>query len=606
MWRRRIKRGRVAAAVSVLAWSALVVIIPLAISLSTDDQRPGAVVAASSDQFGLTSPLSIDLFGLSMTAERGTVSMLGTGAARETRASLRQSLGAGAGWIAAEGMTFTFGTRPGRDATPAEDGFDPALLTALSAMQFDTLVVRRATVIVPIAAARTERLTNVALEVKRRKTGITFKGSGDLRGIPHALEGSLGSSDKRPPAALPFRLSIDGLLVKATLDGRLQPLGGPIFAGQMDLAIATGQPALMGLRAIAGSLPKSTGPEFDVVRIRGEGEWSAGAVALDKATVNFRGQEAIGAVHVGIGPERTKCSATLAAKSLDAVELLKADRTKSVALETVDRIAGQIATWISAGRSAPEPGIDADLRISTGRITGLPLGTGSAAISIVMQAGQLDAEISELTYAGGRASSQIAIDFNRLRPVATVRARVDGADLAALSTAAIGQPLLQGTGLVSMDLRSEGLTADALSQSLDGQVTLVQKDGGRLGLDLKALAALAGRPGVVGWPALRGGTTFDQLDGQLSIRGGSATIDTLTLKQADTTVSLTGGIGFASSRLFVDILVPETSTTTAAAAVPPGETDVAVIELRGSLGSPEATARRRHRPDPGDGPSRRH
>lgn len=591
MSKRQTRRGRLAAAISVLAWSALAVIIPVAVSVTTDAPPPGAVVAASSDQIGIITPLAIDLFGVPVSAERGTVSLLGRGEDPDSRTRLRQMLAAGTGRILAEGVALSFGASPLSQNTAFDEGFDPALLTSLSNGQYESLLLRRATMIIPVSAQRVERLTNVELEVSRvRKSMLQFKGTADVRGIPHTIEGTIGSTDKRQNGTPPVKVTIDGLLIKATLDGRMQPSGGPMFSGQLDLAVATDVPTLIGLRAIAGSLPKTAGPEFDVLKVKGGAVWSAEALALDAATVNFRGQEAQGAVHVAFGADRNRFSATLAAKSLDAVQLLKSDSSKSLALETVDRIAGQISNWLSSGTTDHAHSVDADLRISTGRITGLPLGAGSAAISIVMQGGKIDAEISELTYAGGRASSQIAIDLNRLRPVMVVRARVDGMDFAALTTATLGQPLLQGTGLVSMDVRSEGLTADALARSLDGHVNLSQTDGGRLGLDLRSLLAQSGRTATTGWPALKGSTSFDRLDGKVSIRGGSATIDSLTLIQGETSISLTGEIGLEASHLSVDVQVPQP-----AAGSTPADQNVGIIELRGSLSTPEATPRVRSR-----------
>jgi hypothetical protein len=549
------------------------------------------VVAASSDQIGIITPVAIDLFGVPVSAERGTVSLLGRGEDADSRTKLRQMLAAGAGRIMAEGVTLSFGTSASSRITAFDEGFEPALLTSLSNGLYESLLVRRATLIVPVSAERVERLTNVELEITRvRKLMLQFKGTADVRGIPHTIEGTIGSTDKRQIGSPPVKVSVDGLLIKATLDGRLQPSGGPMFAGNLDLAVATDVPKLIGLRAIAGSLPKTTGPEFDVLKVKGGAVWSAEALALDAATVNFRGQDAQGAVHVAFGTDRNKFSATLAAKSLDAIQLLKSDSSKSMAFETVDRIAGQISNWLSAGTRDRVDNVDADLRISTGRITGLPLGAGSAAISIVMQGGKIDAEISELMYAGGRASSQVSIDLNRLRPVMVVRARVDGMDFAALTTATLGQPLLQGTGLVSMDVRSEGLTADALARSLDGHVNLSQADGGRLGLDLRSLLAQSGRGGAVGWPALKGSTSFDQLDGKVSIRGGSATIDSLTMTQGGTTISMSGEIGISAGRLSVDVQVPQP-----AGASTPSDQTMGIIELRGSLLTPEATSRFRSR-----------
>ena len=588
------KRGRVAAAITVVAWSVLGLVVPLSLSMAPGDLPSGAVVAASRDQVALTVPIAVDFLGVGLVAERGTLSLLNVTNSGENRVAERRLLSNGQGVLAADGVEFSLGriAVPANASAVATD--EPALLTALATSQFETMKLRRSTIIVAVAENRTERLTNVTMEVSRRRKALFgFKGTADIRGLPHAIEGSFGSGDKRAMSTPPLKISINGPLIKATFDGRASLAGKSALAGAMELVIATDAPSPLGLRALTNSLPAAHVASSEDVRIKGDADWAGDALAFDKATVQYRGQEAQGVLHVSFGQSRTKFSGTLAAKTLDIGQVLRGDQPTNIAIATLEHVASHVAAWVPSLSSASALSeVDADIRLSTGRFTGLPLEAGAAAVSVYLQSGKLNAAISEFNYAGGHATGQVAIDFSRPVPVASIRAKADGIDLATLTFATAGHAILQGPAAVAIDLKSEGLNADQIARSLEGQVTLSQKDWGRFGLDIKSLTALTQRNVVVGWPAMKGSTNFEQLDVKMTVRAGSATIDSFVMKQGDGIVSGQGGFGVggvASSRLFVD-LVTTLANPFGQPALAPGAADAGsdALEIRGTFATPEA------------------
>jgi AsmA-like C-terminal region len=593
--RGRSKRGGVAAAMSVIALTGLGLVIPISISLSPGDLPSGAVVAASGDQVALTTPIPMDIIGTQILADRGVLSLSNAKNSGDSRAAERQLLGTGRGSLVADGVTFAIGVpAPGATTAPRDATDEPPLLTALATGQFETLNIRRSTLFVTYAANRTERLGNVALEVtRRRKALFAFKGTAEIRGLTHAIEGSFGSGDKRALVQPPLKLTINGPLIKATFDGTGPGSPTGAVAGMLDFAFAIDAPVALSLRTLTQAAPPSYAATADDFRIKGDMRWAQDALAFDKATVHLRGQEAQGALHIGFQPTRTTFSGTLAADSLDIGQLLRGNQQKSVALETIEGVAARIAFWLPSRSGASWlSDIDADLRFSASRIVGLPQEVGAAAVSLYMRAGKLNATVSEFNYGRGRATGEVTVDFDRAVPVATLRAKADGMDLAGLTAPIAGFPVLTGPAQILVDLKSEGLGADQIARSLHGQISLLQKDWGRLGIDVRSLLVSTQRTSAVGWPALRGFTTYDQLDAKMTVRAGSVSIDSLTMKQGDGIITANGGFGLSNGRLFVDVMSPPAAPFGRLLPVQGlADPTVETIEFRGTFATPEARRR---------------
>lgn len=586
-------RGWTAAAVTVVLWSAFALVVPLTLSFWPDELPSSSVAAAPGDQVALTAPIAIDAHVNAVSAERGVVA-LGSEQGTQDRRLLRNNLAAGQGALIADGVHFRIG-RSQFDVVPgrAQVG-DPAVLKAFSTGSFESLTARRSILTVAISESRDVEVTNVTLEfVRRRKGPFSFKGTGDIFGLRHSFEGSIGSADKRLAAQPPVKIAIAGPLLTASFDGHAPENGGATLVGTLDASLPVGPRGPMSLEGLAKSLTAGGGVSGAEIRITGGVEWSPKALAFQTATVRYLGQEAKGALHLAFGPVRTKVSGTLAAKSIDITGLAKADTTRGALPSTLEALLGRAVSWYPSRDGGSALGeVDADIRLSTGRIIGVPLEAGAAAFTIYKQDDKFNATISELGLAGGRANGNLAVDLGQSPPLSTLRAKIDNIDIETIASITGGGPLLQGTSSLTVDVRALGSSLDEVTRSLDGSLTVVQRAGGRLGIDVKGLLQITQRNFAVGWPAVRGSTSYDQLDAKLIMRGGSVTFENVLLRAGDSVMSAQGGFGVTGGRLFIDLassspaLVGQAARSGPVDATPAVEPDV--LEIRGTFAVPEA------------------
>ncbi len=104
--------------------------------------------------------------------------------------------------------------------------------------------------------------------------------------------------------------------------------------------------------------------------------------------------------------------------------------------------------------------------------------------------GKMLADIAELEIDDGtRGGGQIRIDMSGANPSYGVQAKFEAADVGRSVQAVFGHPTVQGRGFVTIDLTATGNTGESLLRSLDGKLSVILAEGGRVGLDINELAA---------------------------------------------------------------------------------------------------------------------
>ena len=420
----------------------------------------------------------------------------------------------------------------------------PLLVEQLMAMGFDGLTLRRGTLNVTTAEGASEPISDIEAELSvRRKSHVAGRGSFTLRGQRLAFEGAVNSgAEKRAPLRWPTKMSLKGDLIDASFEGHLSVSEDLQASGQLELA----SPSLRRAARWLG-VPMSAAEGINATVVKGQLNWARHTLAVEDAKVQIDGNEAAGALTLNLGGERPLIDATLAFNALDLTPYAEAARSRSFLFDR------HTSSWSAFDLSVPIiKHVDADLRLSSPKVTlkslGLALGRGAATITV--RSGKLLADIAELELHSGKLSAQITASANDLVPRYTLRGKIENLDCASAGAVLFGAPVLSGRSTLAMDVQGDGQTPAELLRRLSGKATLTMADGGRLGLDMKSVAAAAKAKSPPGWGLLaKGQTNVEQVEVRTLIRDGVLLAETAQARSGATGLAVVGRVDLSERTL---------------------------------------------------------
>jgi AsmA protein len=427
------------------------------------------------------------------------------------------------------------------------DGADealPQILAQLSMLSFEKLTIRRGTLLVEAQDRNSEILSDLSLEVVASSKGAySAKGSASYRGTTVSFDGTWTMPAERTwPLRIPVKASIKAAYLGANIDGGLIVSGGLRLQGAADVSARK-------LREVARWFGVVGSPSIDLndFRLKGTLDWSGGTLAFSRASMVMDGSESTGALAIGTFGPRPSIDGTLAFQHLD--------------LSRFSGWAPSLASLWPLGFSAPEEEeaslltkFDADLRMSAAKVTVPHLQTGAGAATIAVKKGQLQAEIAELEVEGGSFGGVIGADMSGPLPRYMLRGRLENVDAGRSLAGLLHRNPLQGRSTISLDVTGSGSDVADVLRTLSGKASITLNEGGRLGLDLRALLYAAQRADVVGWAAAgKGQTALEQLDARVNVAGGIATAEMLAAKSAGLVVSGSGSVDIANRLLDVTL-----------------------------------------------------
>lgn len=552
---RRAKR-RLSSVALVLLATLIVLGIAAPIIVSFSSNRiivsSSSLVAAPRDSVQISTPTSISQTKF-LTLERGLLFPSDSaGRALETPLTKLQLTGGNSHFVLDNA---TLRLQSGQ-VVAIEENSSP-LIEAVSALQFESIALRKATIHVFLPDGRTETMTDIDGTVThRRKSTLFIVGKGDLRGQRVKFELAAGVlADARPGSTVPLKFSFRSSLLEGTFEGRVG------FAGpaQMQGAVEFAAPNVRQIARWFGA-PWPAGNELRDLSGQGQLAWAGPAMAFNKGSFQLDGNQATGTLHLNFANQRPSLGGTLALKSLDLGRYFPG-RASSMPM-----IAGK--TWNSLlGTDLSLPlaqYFDVDLRISSDKVTLGSVTLGRAAAAVTVSQGRMLADIGAFEFDGGRGSGQISADMSGTIPKLTVRGRLDDIDAARITTSLFGHPVLTGRATVTTDLTSTGRTGDDLLGASNGKLNIAVRSGGRLGVDLRGLSAAAQKRAADGWgSAARGQTNFDTLDAAFAMRTGTLVADDVNAKAGELTTAFGGQIDLPTSRLNLSVVQLPTLTTPA-------------------------------------------
>jgi AsmA protein len=418
--------------------------------------------------------------------------------------------------------------------------FLPAIVDQLAALAFDKLIVRKGTVVVASNDARNSTFSDVTAEItSNRKGTYAAKGSASFRGsvINYEASWSLPAPGRKLSLRVPLKLTVTSPALEASVDGKLAVTDGLRLYGSADVSVRR-------LRELAKWFGIDDASVLDLqdLRIKSSLDWGAGTLTFSRATVSVDGNEGAGALALATSSPVPAIDATLAFQKLDLT------RYSPVASLWP-------AVWSAAGESgASLTSLDVDLRMSAAKVMLPYVQTGRGAVTIALKNGRLLADVAELELEGGSFSGQMNADFTGSVPRYSVRGKLENVDAGRCVSELLHRNPLQGRANILLDLvGSGGAAADVLS-SLSGKVNFNLNEGGRLGLDLRALRYAVQRGVAKGWSAAgKGQTALEQLDARLSLHTGVVFAEQLQAKGGGLTINGSGSINMPQRLLDVTL-----------------------------------------------------
>lgn len=478
-----------------------------------------------------------------------------------------------------DGALITVAASPGMtsSADVAEETL-PAVLAQLAALTFDKLVVRRGTLVIASSDGRRAIFSDVSAEIaSNHKTAYSAKGSALYRGSKLSFDAAWSlPPDKKPPLRLPVKLAVTSAAIDASIDGRLAVADGLRLQGSADVSIRK-------IRQLARwfGIGPTTSVDLRDIRLKSVLDWGAGTLTFSRASVSVDGNEGTGALALSTSTPVPAVDATLAFQNLD--------------LSRYSALAPSLASLWPLGFGVPEDDVgpplltsfDADLRMSAAKVTLPYVQTGRAAVTIALKNGRLLADVAELEVEGGSFGGQINADLSGSVPRYGVRGKFDNVDGGRSFSELLHRNPLQGRVNVVLDLNGAGGTAGDVLGSLSGKVSFGLNEGGRLGLDLRALRYAAQRSDVKGWGAAgKGQTALEQLDGRVLVHSGVAAVELLQAKGGGLMINGSGSVDLAGRQLDLSLLF----SNNAAPDRPATGSDT--IRLSGSWADPAISAER--------------
>ncbi|MFN3869809.1 MAG: AsmA family protein, partial [Hyphomicrobiaceae bacterium] len=478
------KRQRLAVAATVVSFVGIGLAAPFIISGTSTDLsfHSAAVIAATRDSFTLTSPVTLSGFS-DFRLERGVISLAPSGPGDlMTGASALAMLASGKAKLKVDNasMSLDLGRGGFVGADGVASGSYAPVLAALVDMSFAELAIRDSEIDVRRADGSVEKLTSVTATITRQRGGkIKASGRFDYRGrtVDAAINLDMkGSGDGAPPHAVPLSLVIKNELVEARADGALSIADTPQFSA------SDAQISLTSIRDIAAWLGADwgNGRGLGKLDVKGGLEWTPRGIAFPVARVSIDGNEAEGTIAIKLARQRAAIDGTLDFETIDISPYLDtAAQAKSPAAFDLAYILPRHLTGRSQFPILQD--IDADLRISAGKVSAQGMVFGRGAASLSLKSGVMLADLAELEIGkGGRCVGQLSVNATTETGAYHLKSKIMGVDVAMLGSALWSRSPVSGIGDVLVDVTANGNEKSSLIESATGKVSVIVPASGQL------------------------------------------------------------------------------------------------------------------------------
>lgn len=275
-----------------------------------------------------------------------------------------------------------------------------------------------------------------------------------------------------------FALSADGELLTARVAGTLNQDGQT--EGQFDfvtpsfrqLAAWLGEPlpsgGLNGLKLSSRIVNKDKVTRFEKLRVVLDGQTMTGGLTVDA---------------------RGKIPALAGDLAVDKLNLNPYLSTGKTGAAGGHPAAKPDKGWSKAPISvALLKTFDAKLNLSTGSLTVQSLHLGRTGLHLDNKGGVMSASLDPVSLYGGSGTAQLIVDARGKVPSFANKLDFRGVQLRPFLTDALSLSSIEGTGAVTLDIRSSGGSVNAILHGLSGKGSITAANGRLRGVDLGAVA----------------------------------------------------------------------------------------------------------------------
>lgn len=411
------------------------------------------------------------------------------------------------------------------------EGAIAPLLDQFMSMGFDSLTIRRGTLYILTADGPAETIADIQAEVSgSRKGQLSSKGSFLLRGQRLTFDANLvPPAEKQAGQQWLSKVMLKGPLIDASFDGSIDVAGDLKVSGHAELVTSSLRKIV---RWFGVPVPLSEG--LNAVGLKGQLNWARGTVAVEKAKVTVDGSEAAGTVAFAYGGEHPAIDGTLAFNTLELSPYYEALRSQSYVFDR------HTWSWSAFDFSFPILSyFDADLRLSAASLSFKGNGVGRGAASIAVRSGKLIANIVELELPTGTASGRMTADVKEFPPRYALHGKIDNFEPGPAMAMLTGVPMLSGRSLLKVELKTAGQTPAEVLRGLSGKVAIGMTEGGKLGLDVRAI-----RSGAETSPSasqlVKGATSIDALEARANVVDGLLVAEHVQARAGGLNISASG------------------------------------------------------------------
>lgn len=426
-----------------------------------------------------------------------------------------------------------------------------------------------------------EEFNGVALRLNISQPGgaLSSRGTFTWRGQEVSFRHNSGAGEKTGKAVrMPIELSIEGSLLAAEVEGTATLDTGLKIDGDTDLQV----PDLSGFAKWTGVLLPDD-MEGGAFAANGTFHWAGYRIGFDQGTFALDGNRAIGAVALEIGGPRPQIEGTLALQRLDLTRYIRSRPTE----ESPNDAAGNRQREQSVQMDFPLlHHVNVDLRISTTELTAGQLSVGQSALSVVLNAGRLAADIAVFDICGGNGDGRL--EFDATVPDSAFRATTTLTNVLAESCIGLftSQSPLKGRADVTAELTSNGRVAEDLIAGLNGKA-IIDIPEGQIAFDaLRLLTDLKAGP-IKGWQDVSSDDVeFRELSGELLFRRGEIYTDSLQLGLVPNTLRVEGAVGLTRRNLDLRLQIAKAQESEAPGETKPEPELVGAIVIKGPWSEP--------------------
>lgn len=413
------------------------------------------------------------------------------------------------------------------------------LVRALKASLFEQIAIENGTLSGAGPASEKFSDINVKINLSRSSGAHSSQGSFTWRGQNVSFRYEGGDLEQTANTVkIPVSVTISGDLFSAEIEGVAWVTDDLWLKGDLDLQIAN----LPGFARWTGVLVPDDQTSGDFAAT-GKFNWRGHRLWFDEASFVLDGNRALGAMLLDFGGPRPQIEGTFALQKLNLTRYIQTRAATPAPNVRPDR-------QKSAALDFPLlHHLDLDVRISTTELIAPPFTLGQSALSVTLKSGRLAADIAVFDMCGGSGVARLEFDVSVQDSTIRVTAKLTGVSARSCIEIFTPDSPIEGTANVTAEMAGRGRTAKDILATLDGKITVSMTEG-KAYVDVARLVTSLRKGPVTGWSAARGGATaFAALNGALSLRPGSATLDSLKIDLGTAELTGEGNIDLAARGL---------------------------------------------------------